>query len=455
MVVFCTESECTTRASFGFPSNEKLKCATHKLEGMECLTICKCLEPGCNTSRRFNFPHLKSALYCSKHKKEGMICVTLARCKYEGCLITPSFNKPGEKRGLYCDTHKLEDMINVTMPRCMDASCNIYPTYGVVGTTRPLYCVSHKKEDMLVVIKTKTCQATDCKTRASYGEELGEKTHCAKHRTLTMLSLTGTLCAFCTTRASYNYVGEKMGIYCQMHKLHGMVNVKDAKCIEHGCMILPSFNYSGLKKGIYCRLHKKSSMINVREKTCKTLYCTTQVGNNKYDGFCLNCFMHLFPDKPVARNYKTKEKAVREYLVSSFSDLAWTFDVRLAGGKSLRRPDAVLDLSSHAIIVEVDENQHASYECTCENKRLMELSLDMDHKPLTFIRFNPDGFINAEGVSSKPCWKIDGNGILRVHKEEISAWTSRLSALREIIDYWIEYPTDKTVNVVQLFFDAH
>ena len=452
--MFCTETNCSIRASFGFTGQPRMKCSIHKLTGMVCLSANVCQEVGCTTASNYNHPTLKRAAYCGKHKKEGMINVTGKKCDSTGCLTSPSFNKPGEKRGIYCDTHKLEGMVNVESKRCLETGCLIAPSYGISGTTKSLYCVAHKKEEMVVVTKNKKCQLERCKTRASYGEEYGETTHCAKHRTITMVCKSGIICTFCDKRASYNFIGEAVPICCNSHKIKGMVNIKDPKCMGDGCMKIPSFNYSGKKKGLYCRVHKLDGMVNVREKTCKIPLCTTQVGNEKYEGYCLNCFMHLFPDKPVCRNYKTKEKAVRNFLAETYTGVAWTFDVRMAGGISLRRPDAVLDLSSHAIIIEVDENQHTSYDCTCDNKRLMELSADLKHKPLTFIRFNPDSYLDISGSRCKSCWKTDGNGILRVHKEEISEWETRLTVLKETIDYWIKNPTDKTINVIQLYFDC-
>ena len=65
-------------------------------------------------------------------------------------------------------------------------------------------------------------------------------------------------------------------------------------------------------------------------------------------------------------------------------------DKRVEGGCSKRRPDLLLDLGSHIIIVEIDKNKHNDYDCMCEHKRLMEISMDLSHRPIVFIRFNPD-----------------------------------------------------------------
>jgi hypothetical protein len=57
----------------------------------------------------------------------------------------------------------------------------------------------------------------------------------------------------------------------------------------------------------------------------------------------------------------------------------------------------MVDLGSHLLIIEVDENKHSSYDCSCENKRLMLLSQDVGHRPIVFLRFNPDDYIDEAG----------------------------------------------------------
>ena len=68
-----------------------------------------------------------------------------------------------------------------------------------------------------------------------------------------------------------------------------------------------------------------------------------------------------------------------------------------------KRPDLFLDFGYQVLIVEIDENQHQNYDCSCENKRLMELSQDVQHKPIVFIRFNPDDYMDQERKISS-CW---------------------------------------------------
>ena len=77
-----------------------------------------------------------------------------------------------------------------------------------------------------------------------------------------------------------------------------------------------------------------------------------------------------------------------------------------------------LDLNDQIIIIEIDENQHEDYDCSCENKRLMELSLDVQHKPIVFIRFNPDDYLDKNGKNITSFFGTNGNGILEIKKSK-------------------------------------
>lgn len=187
---------------------------------------------------------------------------------------------------------------------------------------------------------------------------------------------------------------------------------------------------------------------------CKSSWCETS-GISKYNGYCMPCCVQLFPEIEVSRNYKTKEKGVAEKVLEAFPDFTWITDKRIEDGCSRRRPDLLLDMGSHIIIVEVDENQHNDYDCSCENKRLMEISQDVGHRPIVFIRFNPDEYINEKGKKIKSCWKYNKNGVMKVDPKMENEWESRIKCLLEQIKYWVENPTEKTVEVVQLFYSLN
>jgi hypothetical protein len=259
----------------------------------------------------------------------------------------------------------------------------------------------------------------------------------------------------CSNRPNFNKKDEKKALYCSDHKEEGMIDIKKINkvCLIPGCRIIPVFNKAGEKQALYCSEHKEEGMVNIKSKTCESSWCMT-LANKKYDGYCLFCYINLFPDKPVARNYKTKEFSVVEYVKTSFPDVNCISDKRIQDGCSKRRPDILIDLGYQVVIVEVDENQHMGYDCSCENKRLMELSQDLQHRPIIFIRFNPDEYIfENEKISS--CWGNNGNGLCVIKKSKKIEWEKRLETLNSQIKYWLDEnnKTDKTVEIIQLFYD--
>jgi hypothetical protein len=232
-----------------------------------------------------------------------------------------------------------------------------------------------------------------------------------------------------------------------------MVNIKDKKCIV--CKLkIPVFNLPGQKTATHCSGCKLEGMIDIKNLKCKSDWCNTQPYKKKYKGYCLFCFMNLFPNEKVSRNYKTKEIAVSDYIKTEFPDMDWICDKQIYGGCSKKRPDLLLDLGYQILIIEIDENQHNNYDCSCENKRLMELSQDLNHRPIIFIRFNPDDYLdNNKNITS--CWGSDGNGICCVKKSKKKEWNERLNILKDTVNYWKneENKTDKTIEVIELFYD--
>ena len=412
-----------------------------------------CIHEGCKIQPFFNKEGETKALYCSSHKLKGMIDVKHKTCIHEGCKIRPAFNKEGETKALYCSAHKLEGMINIKSNKCIHEGCKIQSVFNKEGETKALYCSSHKLDEM-INIKSNKCIHEGCYIQPAYNfKEKTKGLYCSSHKLEGMVNVVINTCIHygCNIQPSFNKEGSIKALYCSTHKLEGMVNIKDKKCIHEGCNIQSSFNNGCETKALYCSAHKLEGMIDVVSPKCKSNLCYTRP-QKKYDGYCLYCYMNLFPDKPVSRNYKTKEYAVVEFVKSTFPDLSWISDKRIFDGCSKRRPDLFLDLGYQIIIIEVDENQHTKYDCSCENKRIMELSKDVGHKPIVFIRFNPDDYEENE-IVIKSCWGVNNKGICVIKKSK--EWSQRLNALKEQIIYWInpDNITTKTIEIIQLFYD--
>jgi len=184
---------------------------------------------------------------------------------------------------------------------------------------------------------------------------------------------------------------------------------------------------------------------------CKSSWCET-TGIKKYNGYCLPCCIQIHPEIKVSRNYKTKQTDVENRIKTRFSSFTWISDKTVKDGCSKRRPDLLLDMGSHIIIIEIDENKHTNYDCSCENKRLMELSKDLNHRPIVFIRFNPDSYIDEKGKKVNSCWKLNKLGIMQILKNKETEWKERIKILEQQIEYWIQNPTNKTIEIVELFY---
>jgi len=299
--------------------------------------------------------------------------------------------------------------------RCIFDGCKKRPAFNYEGETKADYCVLHKLEGM-IDIKSKRCIFDGCKKRPNF-----------------------------------NYEGETKADYCVLHKLEGMIDIKNKRCIFDGCKKQPAFNYEGETKADYCGLHKLEGMIDIKHKRCKTGDCEIHARIPKYKGYCFEHFCKAFPNEPIVRNYKTKEFAVVAFVKANFPDFHWVSDRIVKNGSSRRRPDLFLDLGYQVVIVEIDEGRHKYKKYSEEFERMMDISQDINHRPVIFIRFNPDNYVmNKEKIPS--CWHVNKLSLCVVKKNKIYEWIYRLEALKNRILYWSKTKSIRTLEVDKLFF---
>ena len=187
---------------------------------------------------------------------------------------------------------------------------------------------------------------------------------------------------------------------------------------------------------------------------CKSYFCETYK-NKKYIGYCCRCYIHLFPNEPISRNYKTKEYAVLEFIRNNYPKHTWVNDKIIDGGCSKKRPDIFLDLLTHSIIIEIDENQHKTYD-NCELKRINLLFEDLGDRHIIFIRFNPDDYLDKDNNKITSCWGIDRNGLSSVKKTKRKEWEYRLNTLKNTVDEVLHIDNIKISNpitYINLFYD--
>jgi len=161
----------------------------------------------------------------------------------------------------------------------------------------------------------------------------------------------------------------------------------------------------------------------------------------------MTCFMSLFPDETVFRNYKTKEGAVFCSIKAAFPNLTIVNDRRIDGGCSLRRPDIFIELLTHVIVVEIDENAHMAYDQNCENNRIVDIFEDVAYRPVVLIRFNPD-----KSEAGPGCWTIDANGLAVIKKKRAAEWQERLAALNKTVELWLTAIPENLIEEIKLFY---
>jgi hypothetical protein len=182
---------------------------------------------------------------------------------------------------------------------------------------------------------------------------------------------------------------------------------------------------------------------------CKTPLCSTR-SSKKYDKYCFRCYIYLNPDKPVSRNYKTKELTVVDFIKEIFPQYDWVNDKKIQDGCSRRRPDLLVDFGDKIIILEIDENKHLNYNIECETKRLNDISLDLNCRPIVLIRFNPDGY-TTEGVKIPSCWGIHRTSNILIIKNK-KEWNKRLQVLVDTINYFITDNSSEPITIKELFY---
>ncbi|GAQ90581.1 hypothetical protein KFL_006580100 [Klebsormidium nitens] len=256
-----------------------------------------------------------------------------------------------------------------------------------------------------------------------------------------------------TAATIWHLKGTQGGGFPSFHsncKTADMVDVVNRRCFcQRG---VPSF---GLKDGLptHCAQCKTEAMEDVTHAKCLN-GCGTIV-QNRNKGYCVRCFVFLFPDEKVSRNYKIKEKHFVDYIKAAdiLPDTPQvTFDKRLQGGCSARRPDIFVDVYTHTVHSECDENQHSVGSYSCDNKRLMELFQDAGNRPQVQLRFNPDSFTSASGVKHPSCFKYNKTGLPVIRNQ--AKWEARMKVYLERLTYHLTHVPDWEVTVEHLFYDG-
>jgi hypothetical protein len=405
------------------------------------MTICKATN--CKKCALYNIIEEKPK-YCKIHKDDNMINVGSKKC--EICKIkTPSFGLEDQKTPTHCSDCMEDNMVDLKHFKCIKCQKE-RASFGFPEDSKT-HCINCKENGM--ISNNKICIKCKIKT-AGFGFENNNYTHCGDCIEDGMYNTKEKKCEICNIKNAYFGLKNEKITHCSDCKTIDMDNLKDKKCIV--CKIkLPSF---GLKNGTktHCFDCKTKDMIDVKHKKCKTNFCDSSISNFAYNGYCAYCFGNLFPNDPKVCNYKTKERLLADFIKEEFNEYEWKFDKIIYGGISRRRPDIFLELDKQIIIIENDEYQHKFHDTICINKRTMELSQDVNYKPIIFIRFNPDCYIDENNKRINSCFSITRQtGKIKINNNK--KWNERLDTLKKTVKYWIDNNTTKTIEDIKLYYD--
>lgn len=471
--------KCGKHASFGLvEDNIKRWCSNCKEENAVSLgrKLCEC-----GSRPSFGIEGEKYPIWCRKCKKENaVVLIKYSDKKCVTCKIkTPTYNLPGEIGSKWCVTCKPADAINTQKKCCI---CNEHaPYFNLPGETNGKWCSSCSPQDAINVI-SKKCP---CGITASFGPTSSKKDlkWCYNCKEEGAICTTYKKCS-CGSRAIYNLPGKIGGIWCKICKPFEAINIIGNRC---ACGSLAGYNLPGKKEKIWCRKCKPDGTISVNTRCecgnichyklpgtrlrkwcssckpenaicdkkiikCNFIYCDA---TGIYDGYCLRCYSYLNPDIQISKKYKIKEKYVVDEVLDGIKNLVLKEQIttdKILGGCSKRRPDISIDLGTHWICVENDENSHRGYDTNCEISRVNELYTDMADRPMVLIRFNCDSYTNKNNIKRKSLFKINNNGMLGIVDRR--TFNYRINILLNcIIKHIKEIPKEKGLTIEYLFYD--
>jgi hypothetical protein len=353
-------------------------------------------------------------------------------------------------------------MVDVINNRCEHPGCMSKPNFNLPGERYPIFCSKHvTSSKMINIMDTRLCVICN-KVRQTYGYEGDIATHCKTHALDGMINVVSDMCKDdCGTVACYNLPGTKKGIYCDVHKKPGMVDVRNSKCTD--CGINASFGFP-TKKPVKCRQHAEHGMISNPRKKCNIDMCKQYAIYGTYghercfehkqkndinfaESVCSSCgLLEILSESlcrycdPETGNFVAlaKQREVKAFLDTL--DIKYTtYDRRIDSGIcGNERPDFVFETLTHTVILEVDEGQHKHILRECEITRMKNISQTIGRTTM-FIRYNPDRY------------RVDGKVINKSQK-------NRFDVLSEWLHFLIGREQDNLYNygllsVFYLFYD--
>jgi hypothetical protein len=228
----------------------------------------------------------------------------------------------------------------------------------------------------------------------------------------------------CSKRAWFGTPGQS-ATSCAEHRTVGMIKYPKSRCVHPSCNNISIYGYT---LPLHCETHQKKDEYNLVERICENCKFLDILDRENH---CSSC-----GDFKFRRVHLEKQKEVKSFLDTEKIKYE-SYDRVIDTSCGLERPDFLIDCDTHKVVLEVDENQHNSYNPECEKARMINISQTIG-MPVIFIRYNPDKF--------KRVIKYDKKITKKYKKELLLKWIKHSFTLA---------PTtgNEFLRVVYLFFD--
>ena len=372
----------------------------------------------CGKSASFNVFGEK-ARFCVEHKEPHMINVKNKTC--ELCEKIPTFNVRGETKRRFCAEHKEPHMVNLASKLCEFDGCEKLPSYNIRGKTKGRFCAKHKEPDM-VDVKNKTCETDGCDKQPTYNIRGETKARlCADHKESNMINVKDKTCELCEKIPTFNVCGETKARFCADHKEANMIDVVSKTCETDGCDKQPTYCFLS-KIPTHCAVHKQKGMITSPKRKCETT-CCKELGTHEANGMrfcedhmpngaenlgvdtCKSCGLDdiltngkcgTCDPQVIHTRRHAKENRVADVFRANGLEKFVHNKILESKKCGMERPDFQIDCGTHFVYIEVDEHQHSSYACECEQTRMINL-VEQRGIPVRWIRYNPDSYEPVKG----------------------------------------------------------
>jgi len=265
----CVAAGCDQKAMYNYIGEKgKLVCGIHRLDwmGKRSKLPPQCAVGGCLEQAFFNHPNKGLGKFCKQHSSKGMEhlykicsyqdCTTNVRvdsgngegkefckihqlimsnqmvggrmCKQDGCSRRATHNYKGTRGRIFCSDHALSGMLNVMNRRCAFGDCRTQARHNFPGEKQGIFCFEHRSKGMINVKDFTLCYTEGCRNVGRYGDKGKPQRYCLAHRRPDM-RIGRMFCEQegCGTHPSYNFEGLTKLRFCVMHKLPGMILIKN------------------------------------------------------------------------------------------------------------------------------------------------------------------------------------------------------------------------------------